>query len=197
LTFDAGADRGHAERILDVLRSQRVEATFGVTGVWAKTNPDLVVRMARDGHQIIDHTWDHRSLAMLDGPAQQAELERAGRLLRRLTGQETRPYFRPPYGALNGGVLANASAAGYRYAVMWTVDSLGWEQLPASAVAARCLSRAAAGAIYLFHVGAQSQDAFALRRIIDGLRAQGFRFLTVADMLPARRRAVTGGATPP
>src|ERR1051325_9661088 len=61
LTFDAGADRGYAEDILDTLTDEQVPATFGMTGRWAESNPELVQRMAADGHMIINHTYDHRS----------------------------------------------------------------------------------------------------------------------------------------
>ena len=62
LTFDAGADTGYAAEILDLLRDEGIKATFGMTGVWAEANPDLVRRMVAEGHQLINHTWDHSSL---------------------------------------------------------------------------------------------------------------------------------------
>ena len=62
LTFDAGADTGYAAEILDLLRDEGIKATFGMTGVWAEANPELVQRMAAEGHQLINHTWDHSSL---------------------------------------------------------------------------------------------------------------------------------------
>src|SRR5437763_13093887 len=61
LTFDAGADRGFAMDILRTLEGRHVRATFGMTGRWAKANPDLVKRMARDHDAFINHTYDHRS----------------------------------------------------------------------------------------------------------------------------------------
>jgi peptidoglycan/xylan/chitin deacetylase (PgdA/CDA1 family) len=75
------------------------------------------------------------------------------------------------------------AAAGYRYAVLWTVDSLGWQGRPADDIAGRCLASAAPGGIYLFHVGSASQDAAALDAIIDGLVARGYAFATVADLV--------------
>jgi peptidoglycan-N-acetylglucosamine deacetylase len=82
-------------------------------------------------------------------------------------------------------VLRDVAAAGYGYTVMWTVDSLGWNKLPARSIVERCLSRAAPGAIYIFHVGAESQDAQALSAIVDGLRVRGLGFVTVEDLLGA------------
>ena len=74
-------------------------------------------------------------------------------------------------------------ARGYWYDVMWTVDSLGWNHLPAAQIIARCLGAAAPGAIYIFHVGSESQDAQALQAVIDGLRQKGYRFVTVPQLL--------------
>ncbi len=189
LTFDAGADRGYAELILDILRENQVTASFGMTGQWAADNEDLVRRMAEEGHQLINHTWSHRSFTGFSAPPglnavqRRIELERTEELIQGLTGKSTRPYFRPPYGDLNDGALRDVSDAGYDYTIMWTVDSFGWNHLPARGIVERCLSRAGPGVIYIFHVGAQSQDAFALGPIIEGLRARDLDFVTVSDLL--------------
>ena len=189
LTFDAGADRGYAELILDILRDSGVPATFGMTGLWAEKNPDLVVRMAEEGHQLMNHTWSHRSFTGYSagralGPGERrVELERTEELLGGLTGLNVRPYWRPPYGDYDAGVLKDVWDAGYDYTIYWTLDSLGWNGLTARAVAERCLRNAEAGDIYLFHVGADSTDAHALGPIIEGLRARGLGFVRIDDML--------------
>ena len=69
------------------------------------------------------------------------------------------PWFRPPYGDEDASVRADVGSAGYRYELMWTVDSLGWKGGASSEVVQRCLSRAEPGAIYLVHVGSASTDA--------------------------------------
>ena len=190
LTFDAGADRGYAELILDILRENTVPASFGMTGAWADQNPDLIRRMVDEGHELINHTWDHRSFTGLSPRTRplavgerRLQLDRTDELLREMAGRSTRPLFRPPYGDLNEGVLKDVADAGYDYTIMWTVDSFGWNRLPAARIVDRCLSRAEPGAIYIFHVGAESEDALALGPIIDGLRASGFGFVTVTDLL--------------
>jgi peptidoglycan-N-acetylglucosamine deacetylase len=190
LTFDAGADRGKAEQILDTLRRYNVTASFGMTGQWAERNADLVQRLVRDGHQLINHTWSHRSFTgrstssrPLTQAERSAELERTESLLQGLVGRGGQPLFRPPYGDLDPGVLQDAAAAGYRYTIMWTVDSLGWNHLATPAIVERCLGKAEPGAIYVFHVGAESADAEALGPIIEGLRARGFTFVTISGLL--------------
>ncbi len=194
LTFDCGADRGNAPAILDYLRQQGIAATFGVTGRWAEQNPDLIRRMVDEGHQIVNHTYDHQSftgLSMRALPlsAEQiaAELERADAVLRHITGSTTRPYYRPPYGDESPDTLKAVAAAGYNVDVRWTLDSLGWDGLSAARIEARVLQDAVPGAIILMHVGAASQDATALPRVVAGLRAGGYRFVDIRGLLAADR----------
>jgi peptidoglycan-N-acetylglucosamine deacetylase len=190
LTFDAGADRGFTPQILDILAANGITATFGITGVWAQANPDLVRRMGADGHQVINHTFDHRSftglsdgLGGLSPDAQIAELEQADAIITPLLGHSTRPWFRPPYGDYDAAALAQVAAAGYGYNVLWTIDTLGWKGLSASAIVDRVRQGAVPGAIVLMHVEAASRDAAALQPVIDGLRAHGYDFTTVAAMV--------------
>jgi peptidoglycan/xylan/chitin deacetylase (PgdA/CDA1 family) len=186
LTFDAGADRGYAEDILDTLRAAGVPASFGVTGRWAEENPDLVRRMAADGHQVINHTVDHRSftglsdeLGGLPATKRRQELEDADAILAPLIGHTTRPWYRLPYGDDADGISADVASTGFTRKAGWTVDSLGWRGLAAGDIVARCLKLAEPDAIYVFHVGSTSQDGLALARIIAGVRERGLGFATL------------------
>lgn len=190
LTFDAGADRGYAERILDVLKEQGVRATFGMTGVWAERNPDLVQRMAAEGHRLMNHSYDHSSFTgrstgrrPLTAEERWAQLDRTEQVIVALTGQSTLPLFRAPYGDTDASVLRDIAARGYAYNVLWTVDSRGWMHYSPGAIIERCLRLAEPGAIYVMHVGADSQDALALPMMIEGLRAAGYEFETVDEIL--------------
>jgi peptidoglycan-N-acetylglucosamine deacetylase len=190
LTFDAGADRGYAPMILDTLADEGISATFGMTGGWATQNPDLILRMVNEGHQIINHTWTHRSFtgrstpgtAPLTAAERQEELIRTENAVREIAGIEMRPYFRPPYGDFDDSVLRDIAAVGYTVNVMWTVDSLGWNGLTAAQINARVLAGATPGGNILLHVGGQSQDGPALPEMIRLLRADGYGFATVAEL---------------
>lgn len=190
LTFDAGADRGYAEAILNVLRDYGVRASFGMTGIWAQQNPDLIWRMAAEGHRFINHSWDHGSFTGLStrtrplSPEQRAsQLDRTDALLAELTGHSSRPFFRSPYGDLDASVQRDIAAHGYAYNVLWTVDSGGWRGIPARAIVDICLRNARPGAIYLMHVGAASQDGPALSAIIEGLASAGYDFETIDEII--------------
>jgi peptidoglycan/xylan/chitin deacetylase (PgdA/CDA1 family) len=187
LTFDAGADRGFTEQILDTLRQEGVMASFGLTGRWVELNPDLAARIVADGHTLINHSYSHASwtgLSTGSGPLSQAErfdeLDRTEQALLAASGGSSRPFFRSPYGDQDATVQRDLGAKGYAYNVLWTVDSRGWMGLAAPDIIARCLQLAEPGAIYVFHVGAQSQDAAALPSVIGGLRAAGYSFVSVA-----------------
>ncbi|HET6316454.1 MAG TPA: polysaccharide deacetylase family protein [Chloroflexota bacterium] len=190
LTFDAGADRGYAEDILDLLRSEHVAASFGITGQWAKANPELVRRMAADGHVVFNHTLDHQSFTGvsdqrggLSAAARRAELDNADAIIAPLIGHSTRPFFRLPYGDDDARVSTDVASAGYTRKVGWTIDTLGWRGGSASDIVDRSLRLAAPGAIYVLHVGHASQDGPALPRIVSGLRARGYGFVTVDALL--------------
>lgn len=190
LTFDAGSDAGSTERILGILAAHGVHATFGITGRFAERTPELVRRIGRAGHVVMNHTYDHPSFTGFStrtAPLSEADrlesLERADAAIAPLLGQSTRPWFRPPYGDTDASVDALLGRAGYHYDVLWTVDSLGWQGLAPAAVVERCLTRAAPGAIYLFHVGSASTDVEALDAVIRGLRDQGYAFVTVAGLV--------------
>jgi peptidoglycan/xylan/chitin deacetylase (PgdA/CDA1 family) len=187
LTFDAGSDVGNTPAILDLLAAHHVRASFSLTGTWARANPTLVRRIARDGHVIVNHTDTHRSFtgfsthsSPLSAADRIAELERADTAIMALTGHSTRPWMRPPYGDIDASTPADVARAGYRHVLMWTVDSLGWKGLAPAAVAARCLAGATPGGIVLLHVGSQSTDAAALPAILDGLRARGYDLVSIA-----------------
>jgi peptidoglycan-N-acetylglucosamine deacetylase len=190
LTFDAGADRGFAAGILDTLRATGVKATFGMTGKWAEQNPDLIQRMVGEGHLLMNHTYDHGSFTgyspgtkALTAEERRRQIERTESVINAIAGVPVKPYFRPPYGDYDEAMLTQLGQLGYTHNVMWTVDSLGWKGLTAGEITARCVDGTVPGAILLFHVGAQSQDAAALPEIIRKLKADGYAFGTIAELL--------------
>jgi peptidoglycan/xylan/chitin deacetylase (PgdA/CDA1 family) len=182
LTFDAGADRGYAAQILDTLRDKGVRATFGMTGLWAQANPDMIRRIRDEGHQMVNHSWNHPDFTTISSAERASQLRRTEDAVRQAAGLELQPWFRPPYGAYNQSVLTDLEANGYTINLMWTIDTLGWNGLSAGAITDRVLNGAAPGAIVLMHVGAASQDAAALPGIIDQLRARGYRFAAADEL---------------
>jgi peptidoglycan-N-acetylglucosamine deacetylase len=189
LTFDAGADRGYAEDILDTLSDAGIPASFGMTGSWALAHPELVQRMSAEGHLIINHTLDHRSftgvsdhLGGLSAARRRAELLDADAIIAPLIGHSTCPWYRLPYGDGDSRVVGDVAPIGYDQQVGWTIDTLGWRGLAVQDIVARSLRLAAPNAVYVMHVGVESRDGPALPAIIAGLRDQGYGFATAAAL---------------
>ena len=192
-TFDAGADAGYTAQILDVLKTNGITASFGILGRWAEQNPDLLRRIVSEGHHILSHSYDHVSFtgqstggASLSQAERWQQLDLAEEAIKSITGVSTKPYFRPPYGDYDDSVNADIYTRGYLYNVMWTVDSQGWEGLSSAEITQRCLGLAEPGAIYVFHVGADSQDAAALPDVIQGLQQMGYSITSVPRLLASR-----------
>ncbi len=190
LTFDVGSDAGYTAMILDTLKANGVRVSFGMTGVWAERNPDLLKRIVSEGHHLINHSYDHFSFtgsATKKPPLTQAqrweEVDKAESIVQALTGATTLPYFRPPFGDYDDSVNADVGARGYQYSIMWSVDSRGWTGIPVPQITQNVLGGVEPGAIAVLHVGASSQDGPALQGIIDGLRAAGYSIGSVPDVL--------------
>jgi peptidoglycan/xylan/chitin deacetylase (PgdA/CDA1 family) len=192
LTFDAGEGIGASVDILDFLDEHNIKASFGLTGEWARANPDLVQRMVDDGHHIFNHTDTHRSWTgasttgvPLEPEDRIAELERAEQAVLDETGYSMKPYFRPPYGDYDVEGLKLLKEQGYEYTLWWTCDSLGWDGATAAEMVERCGpdgDGGGPGAIILMHV-TQQEDYQALDELVEAYEAEGYTFVTMEQMI--------------
>ena len=99
LTFDCGYENGHTEAILDALKKHNAPAAFFVVGAMVESAPDLIRRMAAEGHIVGNHTCSHPDMSAISDPAAfQAELDQLSALYQEVTGQELPMYYRPPRG---------------------------------------------------------------------------------------------------
>jgi peptidoglycan/xylan/chitin deacetylase (PgdA/CDA1 family) len=193
LTFDAGYESVYTDQVLDILKEKGVKASIAMTGVFAERYPDLLLRMVNEGHVLMNHSYHHwHFVHTVVFPGTQGltqaqrwdELDKTEAIVKNIAGVSTKPYFRPPYGDYNDSVNADVYADGYRYNVLWSIDSRGWQSVPPDQIIPNVLSRARPGAIILFHLGVV-QDAVALPAIIVGLRGKGFGFVTVPELIAA------------
>ena len=192
LTFDTGVDAGHMPEVLDTLKKHGIPATFGITGEWAVTNPDLLKRIVAEGHAIVNHSWDHPSFTGEDTETPplsderiRAELKRTEDKVKEIAGVSTKPYFRPPYGDYDSRVNRIAYEEGYGYDVLWYVDGMGWEGRPTEYVVNVTLNNAFNGAIFLYHID-NPFEYKALEDIIKGLGERGFQLVTIPQMVGAQ-----------
>jgi peptidoglycan/xylan/chitin deacetylase (PgdA/CDA1 family) len=191
LTFDAGGNADGLAAILQTLASERVPATFFLTGSWAKRYPSGVRSIVAAGHRLGNHSSTHPYLTQLTDDQIRAEVTQGNRDLLANGGTDTRPLFRFPYGDRNTRTIAAVNSAGY-VAVRWTVDTLGWKGTGAGItvqqVVDRALGAARPGEIVLMHVGSHPEDhstldAQALPTVIAKLKAKGYRFVTLDALL--------------
>jgi peptidoglycan/xylan/chitin deacetylase (PgdA/CDA1 family) len=186
LVFNAGAGYPPGEQILDTLREREVRTTFFVMGWWAERRPELVARIAAEGHEIASHGHEVFDLTSVSDAAVIRDLERADEVISGITGRTTRPLWSASAGYRDARVHRLAASIGYR-PIFWTVDSGDWTvDASAERVRSRVLSSAVNGAIIVMHFESpRTADtvAPALPSIIDGLREQGFRLVTVTELV--------------
>ena len=182
LTFDAGSVDGPASTILDILRANRLQVTFFLTGQWVQSYPELARQVATDGHELANHTYFHPDLTLLGSEQIAWEFEYTNAVIEADLGRTSKPWFRPPFGARDARVLDIARDLGYR-SIYWTLDSGDWRNNATGAgVLTRVLKSVAPGDIVVHHVAADA-TAEALPEIIAGIQANGWRIVTVSELL--------------
>ncbi len=181
LTFDDGPDPRYGPAVAAILKQKGAAATFFLVGRRVKQSPGVARLLAQDGFELANHTYNHQSLPALKPHEIANELRVCDRDIWAATGRHT-TLMRPPGVQYNDKVLSVAKALGY-VTVSWTVGARDYDaDTSADFIRGRVLDRAAPGAIILLHQDTPATVA-ALPAIIDGLRAQGFRFVTVSQML--------------
>jgi peptidoglycan/xylan/chitin deacetylase (PgdA/CDA1 family) len=135
LTFDDGPNPAWTPRLLEVLASHDVQATFFLVGRYAQTEPALVRRIVAAGHLIGNHSWSHLNLALASASRIKEELSLASQMLEQIAGAPVR-YFRPPFGARRPEVLRAARGLGM-VPVLWNAMTSDWKNSSADAIANR------------------------------------------------------------
>ncbi|MBP2658252.1 MAG: polysaccharide deacetylase [Firmicutes bacterium] len=184
LTFDDGPEEYWTPKILDILKEKNVKATFFVIGQQAKKYPEMLRRINSEGHVIGDHTFDHVDLRKLDAQEADKEIEKCAILIHEIIGK-TPSLVRPPFGFHNATV-DNVIYSKNEIIILWSLDTEDWTGLDAETVKARVLPKMQNGFIVLQHDGDNPKlggSVQALPDIIDGLKAQGYIFVTVAELL--------------
>jgi len=182
LTFDAGSAAGPSSRILDVLKENNLRVTVFVTGKFVDTYPDVVKRMAQEGHQISNHSYTHADLTTLSNQQIIDEMQKTEQAILRVTGKSSKPYMRMPFGARNSRVMDTVTSLGYR-SIYWTLDSGDWlENATASSVRQKILQNVGPGYIVVQHMNSE-QTAASLRDVINGIKEKGLRVVSLAEMV--------------
>jgi peptidoglycan/xylan/chitin deacetylase (PgdA/CDA1 family) len=177
LTFDVEIDDKSIYSILETLRARSIKATFFVTGLWVEAYPDAARAIVRDGHELANHSYTHPYFSRIDYTGAQQELDATERIVREVTGETTRPYFRFPYGDSTSDMLGLVARSGY-ISYHWSTDEGGFV---AWAEQAQANPGEAQGAIVLMH--ARDDTANALPGWLDLIAATGLRVTTLGEVL--------------
>jgi peptidoglycan/xylan/chitin deacetylase (PgdA/CDA1 family) len=188
LVINVGAGSEPAVSMLDTLKEKGLQTSFFVLGWWADRQPEILKRIADDGHEVASHGHTVFDLTSVSDAAIRDDLERADASISAVTGKTTRPLWSASAGYRDARVHRIAASLGYR-PIYLTVDSLDWTQdATADSVYNRVMERTVNGAIVVLHFDSPTtvrSTAAALPRLIDDLRAKGFSLVTVTDLLTA------------
>lgn len=177
LTFDDGPHPVYTEQLLDGLSERGIKGTFFLLGKLCECYPEIVERIAQEGHLIGNHTYSHIQLTKNNLELFQEELIKTNELLEALTGQPV-TYVRPPFGVWNKKLEENLNMI----PVFWNIDPLDWCTSNSDNVCYRVTSKAKENAIVLLHDSYKSTVEATLK-IIDELISEGFEFVTVDELL--------------
>ncbi|QSJ15524.1 polysaccharide deacetylase family protein [Nostoc sp. UHCC 0702] len=184
LTFDDGPGPKNTVQVLEILKKNHIKATFFMIGQMVQYYPQIAKQVAADGDVIGNHTWHHWYRRM-DATTAASEINRTADIIYKTTGVKT-TLFRPPGGFLHNGLADYAKSQKYAV-IMWSEMSGDAErhspQVPG--MVKNVLEAAKPGAIVLLHDGGgnRSRTVKALPQIIDGLKAQGYKFVTIPELL--------------
>ncbi|WP_323271971.1 polysaccharide deacetylase family protein [Limnoraphis robusta] len=181
LTFDDGPWLDSL-KILQILQQHNIKATFFFLGQNLSQYPEIAQQVVNQGHAVGNHTWNHPYEPMNRAKAA-AEIDNTTAVIERLTGAKTQ-LFRPPGGILDNGVADYARSKKY-VVVMWSIDTKDYQQPSPTVLADRVISQVHPGAIILLHDGGgpRHRTIEALPMIISTLKQQGYRFVTVPELL--------------
>lgn len=190
LTFDDGPWDSSTAAILDILKENDAKATFFTVGQKISGHEDLVKRAVDEGHEVGTHTWDHAegsgqgvSLILMSSDERKQEVEKGMQAIKDATGQDGSLMFRTPGGNFDAGVAADLSGM-ITAEIGWNIDTHDWKR-PGADVVAQRIESAGPGEILLMHDGGgdRTQTVEALRKALPVLKEQGYKFVTVSDLI--------------
>ena len=182
LTFDAAWGNEDTQKILEILKKHDVHVTFFMTGGWVENYPDDVKAILAAGHDLGNHSENHKNMSQLSDAEKKQELMKVHDKVRTLTGYEMF-LFRPPYGDYDNAVVNVAKDCGY-YTIQWDVDSLDWKDYGVDSVIKTVTEHKhlGNGSIILCHNGAK-YTAQALDTLITKLKEKGYTFVPVSELI--------------
>ncbi|MDR2976355.1 MAG: polysaccharide deacetylase family protein [Streptococcaceae bacterium] len=180
LSFDDGPNPATTPQLLDILKKNGVKATFCELGVNVQANPDIVKRVAAEGHEIISHSWSHPDLTKMSKGDALRQVEDTAALITQFTGQNS-PLYRPPYGSTNEAILKEIDRAAFN----WDVDTEDWKDSTPEPVVKAAVTAAHPQAVILMH-DIHPWSVAAVPEIIKQLKEQGYTFVSASELIQVK-----------
>ncbi|WP_153977900.1 polysaccharide deacetylase family protein [Paenibacillus xylanilyticus] len=191
LTFDDGPDPVQTPQILALLKQYQAKGTFFVLGKWAEKYPELVMQEQHEGHEVANHTYAH-TYAVKSTAKDKFTQDMVAAEQSIMDAGVPRPLlFRPPGGFYNDMVIDVAKQKGYTIVLWsWHQDTRDWASPGVAAITNKVLKNARNGDIVLFHdkVEGRAQTVAALKVILPKLQQEGYRFVTVSELLAVKAK---------
>jgi peptidoglycan/xylan/chitin deacetylase (PgdA/CDA1 family) len=191
LTFDDGPAEPFTQQVLDILREQRVPATFFVVGKNVERHPELLRRIVAEGHEVGNHTYSHLFVYFKSRRRMAEEIDRTQAIIEKVTNIRPK-VFRPPYGARWFGLVPTLLERGM-HMILWSATGYDWKK-DVQGITRASLRELKPGAVILLHDGRnalpatevdRSRTVAALPDIIAGAREQGYTFAPLKEFLPS------------
>lgn len=189
LTFDDGPSPATTPALLDILSEKNTLATFFMLGSMAGNNPDIVKRIRKEGHEIASHTMYHQNLVWLSQEDISSDIKEANAIFSDILGRKP-TLTRPPYGNINDSVRATVNTP----LILWSVDTLDWQNRNPDTILEITLNQIHDGAIILLH-DIHPTSVAAVPAIIDALRERGYEFTTITELAEARQVKLSAGTS--
>jgi peptidoglycan/xylan/chitin deacetylase (PgdA/CDA1 family) len=181
LTFDDGPHQFTTPRLIELLDRLSVKGTFFIVGSQAVQFPRILSEIVARGHSVANHSWSHRDITLLDSEDLFKELAYCSQAVEAIIGVRPR-FFRPPGGRWDSSSLTAAHELGLT-TILWDVSGRDLVQRAPQRIAASVIRAARPGSVVLLHGGLEwTMEALPL--IVEGLRAKGFIFASLDQMLP-------------
>lgn len=183
LTFDISWGETRTQPILDILKEKKVDkVTFFLSSPWSQKHPEMVKKIVESGYEIGSHGHRHDNYSRYSEEQMRTQIGKADTILTELTGKKPN-LIRMPNGDFDKRVLRVANDMGYMV-IQWDTDSLDWMNPGTDRIIQNVVSKTHPGDIILMHASDScKQTHLALPVVIDKLRAQGYEFVTVSELI--------------
>lgn len=182
LTFDLGYEAGYTEKILDILKENEVKACFFITAHYFNTNQELVKRMIEEGHDVGNHTVNHKSLPELSDEEVKSEIMNLHTAVYEKFGYEMK-YVRPPKGEYSERVLQLCNDMNYT-TVMWSFAYDDWDESKQGREEygkKKILENLHPGEVMLLH-GTSKDNMNILEECVKEIKKEGYKFMKIGEI---------------